>query len=405
MSTKQIYLIHDYIAILTQLILLYFVQTFINISSSTNINYLFGLIYLPILLTCYLSLKHLKTIIVPIILFIVYYISFFIFPFSVAETACSIILTTIVFLLFLKKWNNELNSTYTITPSLAFILLFVLISVAPNMRMLSLILGLSFLLTYFLEKYLKNLCSYCNNNAYIHKLPISQIININIYSIIVFIFASLAIYLLIRIFHIDSFLYNLFLPIIIKIKNFLISFINWIIGAISSNSGDTIDYKFENSSTDFNLGTNSGEPSLFWKIVSFLSNTLKVIVIVFLIYKAIDIIYKFFLNNFKKKMDDSDTVTSIKNTKDNYSSFISKNVFKFLKPKDNNTKIRNLYIKLVSSSKVANQNNINSMTAKEISSIISKDKSVDELTSIYEKARYRDIECSKEEVNKAKKLL
>ena len=104
-------------------------------------------------------------------------------------------------------------------------------------------------------------------------------------------------------------------------------------------------------------------------------------------------------------MDDSDTVTSIKNTKDNYSSFITKNVFKFLKPKDNNTKIRNLYIKLVSSSKVANQNNINSMTAKEISSIISKDKSVDELTIIYEKARYRDIECSKEDVNKAKKLL
>lgn len=284
MSTKKIYLIHDYIAILTQLILLYFVQTFMNISSSTNINYLFGLIYLPILLTCYLSLKHLKTI-------------------------------------------------------------------------------------------------------------------------IVFIFASLAIYLLIIIFHIDSFLYNLFLPIIIKIKHFLISFINWIIGAISSNSGDTIDYEFENSSTDFNLGTNSGEPSLFWKIVSFLSNTLKVIVIVFLIYKAIDIIYKFFSNNFKKKMDDSDTVTSIKNTRDNYSSLITKNVFKFLKPKDNNTKIRNLYIKLVSSSKVANQNNINSMTAKEISSIISKDKSVDELTRIYEKARYRDIECSKEEVNKAKKLL
>ena len=67
-------------------------------------------------------------------------------------------------------------------------------------------------------------------------------------------------------------------------------------------------------------------------------------------------------------------------------------------------KYEKYFIKRVKKNKKLNINN--KLTAKEISNKISKNDniSLEELTTLYEKARYSNTNCSNEDVEKAKKV-
>lgn len=144
------------------------------------------------------------------------------------------------------------------------------------------------------------------------------------------------------------------------------------------------------------------DKSPIMQFVPFLVTVILVIAVVYLVWK----LYKTILANYKIEADEAEFI-SIKEEKSYIDREEKGNAIKF--GKTNKEKIRKIYINIINKRKRKLDITIlPEHTPKEIKTLLAykeeKEKLADELTEIYEKARYSNQECTQEDVEKVKAL-
>ena len=224
-------------------------------------------------------------------------------------------------------------------------------------------------------------------------------LNSSIFFIIIFlIFIILAI---VKILNLEKYLYAPFEPILSFFKIALTTFFKYLFSIATDSSNPSFSEVEE--TIPIETATALSGNSTFTKVLETLFNIFVFLLVAFFCYLAIKVIYSYLKNNFSKnniKTDKIEYLNSEKiiDTEEKINSKFS------LKPKNNNEKIRKIFYKRVKKNKKLNINN--KLTAKEISNKISKNDniSLEELTTLYEKARYSNTNCNNEDVEKAKKV-
>ncbi|MEI3335913.1 MAG: hypothetical protein V8R02_00140 [Clostridium sp.] len=293
------------------------------------------------------------------------------------------------------------------SPSIFFEIFFIIVLIhgtivnSKEIIILSYALGLIFLLVKFITNYLDNLEIYIARNSNIKNVPIKQLISLNSSIFFIIIFLIFIILAIVKILNLEKYLYAPFEPILSFFKIALATFFKYLF-SIATDSSNPSFLELEETIPIETATALSGN-NAFTKVLETLFNIFVFLLVAFFCYLAIKIIYSYLKNNFSKnniKTDKIEYLNSEKiiDTEEKINSKFS------LKPKNNNEKIRKIFYKRVKKNKKLNINN--KLTAKEISNKISKNDniSLEELTTLYEKARYSNTNCSNEDVEKAKKV-
>ena len=406
---KNLNIIKDLSTIILQSILYYtfFIGLSYLSSDKNTINYILPLIILPYVIISYLARKLSKNIVILMLVNILMFVSSILICNNINQR---IILTLIVIaMIFLSTeyWSKRGKKPLISTPHIAFEIVFIIILLISDssfkvfINVISL-LGIGYLIFSLLTLYVTNLKSYIKYNNHIEALPISNIINVTNSSLTFLFFGSFIFIFLIKILNIDKLLTYLAGPIITIIKNTFIEIIRFIFPLFNLAPPFETGSKIKYESLEMVEDTSLNDPDTLADIlVHYLCIFLIIAVVLFIAY----LIYKFFKTNFNKFELATDEVETIhKTNKANKMSTLIKKSKNY--ENSNNSKIRKAYFKKVSKikSKIPSINNL--LTHIEISKEVKKnsDNDINELTNLYEKARYSNISCNKEDVHKAKNL-
>ena len=370
--------------------------------------FIFPFIILPFLIASFFMRKFINNIIVFLLFHILLYIICFFIPLGSSEKTLIIFSLTVLTILDFKFWSkNSLRKRLVNSPSIFFEIFFIIVLIhgtivnSKEIIILSYALGLIFLLVKFITNYLDNLEIYIARNSNIKNVPIKQLISLNSSIFFIIIFLIFIILAIVKILNLEKYLYAPFEPILSFFKIALATFFKYLFSIATDSSNPSFSEVEE--TIPIETATALSGNSTFTKVLETLFNIFVFLLVAFFCYLAIKIIYSYLKNNFSKsniKTDKIEYLNSEKiiDTEEKINSKFS------LKPKNNNEKIRKIFYKRVKKNKKLNINN--KLTAKEISNKISKNDniSLEELTTLYEKARYSNTNCSNEDVEKAKKV-
>lgn len=370
--------------------------------------FIFPFIILPFLIASFFMRKFINNIIIFLLFHILLYIICFFIPLGNSEKTLIIFSLTVLTILDFKFWNkNSLRKRLVNSPSIFFEIFFIIVLIhgtivnSKEIIILSYALGLIFLLVKFITNYLDNLEIYIARNSNIKNVPIKQLISLNSSIFFIIIFLIFIILAIVKILNLEKYLYAPFEPILSFFKIALTTFFKYLFSIATDSSNPSFSEVEE--TIPIETATALSGNSTFTKVLETLFNIFVFLLVAFFCYLAIKIIYSYLKNNFSKnniKTDKIEYLNSEKiiDTEEKINSKFS------LKPKNNNEKIRKIFYKRVKKNKKLNINN--KLTAKEISNKISKNDniSLEELTTLYEKARYSNTNCSNEDVEKAKKV-
>lgn len=387
--------------------LVFYISIFEGMILLKHDSFIFPFIILPFLIASFFMRKFINNIIVFLISHILLYLICFFLPLDSSEKTLIIFSLTIITILDFKLWSkHSLVKDFVNSPNIFFESFFIIVLIhgtivnSKEIIILSYVLGLLFLLLKFITSYLDNLEIYIARNSDIKNVPIKQLIGLNssiFFIIIFFIFILLAI---VKILNLEKYVYAPFEPILSFLKIALATLFKYLFSIASDTSNPSFSQAEE--TIPIETSTALGGNSVVTQILETLFNIFVFLLVLFFCYLAIKIIYSYLKNNFSKNNIKTDKIEYLNSEKiiDNQEKINSKIS---LKPKNNNEKIRKIFYKRVKRNKKLNINN--KLTAKEISNKISKNDNVslEELTTLYEKARYSNIDCSNEDVEKAKK--
>ena len=355
--------------------------------------FIFPFIILPFLIASFFMRKFINNIIIPL---------------GNSEKTLIIFSLTVLTILDFKFWSkNSLRKRLVNSPSIFFEIFFIIVLIhgtivnSKEIIILSYALGLIFLLVKFITNYLDNLEIYIARNSNIKNVPIKQLISLNSSIFFIIIFLIFIILAIVKILNLEKYLYAPFEPILSFFKIALTTFFKYLFSIATDSSNPSFSEVEE--TIPIETATALSGNSTFTKVLETLFNIFVFLLVAFFCYLAIKVIYSYLKNNFSKnniKTDKIEYLNSEKiiDTEEKINSKFS------LKPKNNNEKIRKIFYKRVKKNKKLNINN--KLTAKEISNKISKNDniSLEELTTLYEKARYSNTNCNNEDVEKAKKV-
>lgn len=370
--------------------------------------FIFPFIILPFLIASFFMRKFINNIIIFLLFHILLYIICFFIPLGNSEKTLIIFSLTVLTILDFKFWNkNSLRKRLVNSPSIFFEIFFIIVLIhgtivnSKEIIILSYALGLIFLLVKFITNYLDNLEIYIARNSNIKNVPIKQLISLNSSIFFIIIFLIFIILAIVKILNLEKYLYAPFEPILSFFKIALTTFFKYLFSIATDSSNPSFSEVEE--TIPIETATALSGNSTFTKVLETLFNIFVFLLVAFFCYLAIKVIYSYLKNNFSKnniKTDKIEYLNSEKiiDTEEKINSKFS------LKPKNNNEKIRKIFYKRVKKNKKLNINN--KLTAKEISNKISKNDniSLEELTTLYEKARYSNTNCNNEDVEKAKKV-
>ena len=370
--------------------------------------FIFPFIILPFLIASFFMRKFINNIIIFLLFHILLYIICFFIPLGNSEKTLIIFSLTVLTILDFKFWSkNSLRKRLVNSPSIFFEIFFIIVLIhgtivnSKEIIILSYALGLIFLLVKFITNYLDNLEIYIARNSNIKNVPIKQIISLNSSIFFIIIFLIFIILAIVKILNLEKYLYAPFEPILSFFKIALTTFFKYLFSIATDSSNPSFSEVEE--TIPIETATALSGNSTFTKVLETLFNIFVFLLVAFFCYLAIKVIYSYLKNNFSKnniKTDKIEYLNSEKiiDTEEKINSKFS------LKPKNNNEKIRKIFYKRVKKNKKLNINN--KLTAKEISNKISKNDniSLEELTTLYEKARYSNTNCNNEDVEKAKKV-
>lgn len=370
--------------------------------------FIFPFIILPFLIASFFMRKFINNIIVFLLFHILLYVICFFLPLDSSEKTLIIFSLTIITILDFKFWSkNSLRKRIVNSPSIFFEIFFIIVLIHgtivnyKEIIILSYALGLIFLLVKFITNYLDNLEVYIARNSNVKNVPIKQLISLNSSIFFIIIFLIFIILAIVKILNLEKYLYAPFEPILSFLKIALATFFKYLFSIATDSSNPSFSEVEETIPVETATALSSN--NAFTKVLETLFNIFVFLLVAFFCYLAIKIIYSYLRNNFSKNNIKTDKIEYLNSEKiiDNEEKINSK--FS-LKPKNNNEKIRKIFYKRVKKNKKLNINN--KLTAKEISNKISKNDNVslEELTTLYEKARYSNINCSNEDVEKAKKV-
>lgn len=370
--------------------------------------FIFPFIILPFLIASFFMRKFINNIIVFLLFHILLYVICFFLPLDSSEKTLIIFSLTIITILDFKFWSkNSLRKRIVNSPSIFFEIFFIIVLIHgtivnyKEIIILSYALGLIFLLVKFITNYLDNLEVYIARNSNVKNVPIKQLISLNSSIFFIIIFLIFIILAIVKILNLEKYLYAPFEPILSFLKIALATFFKYLFSIATDSSNPSFSEVEETIPVE--TATALSGNNAFTKVLETLFNIFVFLLVAFFCYLAIKIIYSYLRNNFSKNNIKTDKIEYLNSEKiiDNEEKINSK--FS-LKPKNNNEKIRKIFYKRVKKNKKLNINN--KLTAKEISNKISKNDNVslEELTTLYEKARYSNINCSNEDVEKAKKV-
>lgn len=370
-------------------------------------DFYFPFAVLPLLIMSFIMRRFLNNVISFSLSHIALYLICFFLPLDSSKKALIVLTLTAITILDFRFWSKSSSKKLVTCPNIFFESLFIItlthgtIVASKSIIILSYSFGLLFLIGKFISNYLNNLEIYIARNYDIKNIPIKQLIGLNSSILFLIIFLIFIILFIIKALNIEKYLYAPFEPIIFLLKTGFIAFLKYIF-SLTESVNPSFQEQEELISVEEATAT-LGSQSTLVKILEFFFNAFIFILILLFCYFIIKIIYYYVKNNFSKHTLNTDEIEylntdKISDKKEKIGSSIS------LKPKNNNEKIRSLFYKKIKKNKKLHINN--TFTAKEISNKFLKydNISLDELTNLYEKARYSNSECSKDEVEKAKKL-
>ena len=264
-----------------------------------------------------------------------------------------------------------------------------------------LFLGIIYLFLSILVFYIQNLKKYIKFNNIIEDLPISNVISGTNLALTYLLFIWFFILFLIKMLKIDKLFMFVIKPILQYIMSVIFTFLNYIgsfFGFSPELSLEPIDKQPEMT----NIPKDNSS-----SYIDILLECLKVILVIVAIFSVAYLIYRYFKSKLSKNELATDIVENLhegKKFKFNKKSSISQmnNPYE----NSNNINIRKAYFKKVSKIKLKIPSINKQLTHIEISREVSANSeyNITELTSLYEKARYSNITCTKKDVNKAKRL-
>jgi len=405
---KKLNVLQDISSIILQSILYY--TFFIGLSclsyGGNNINFISPLIIFLFITISYCARKFSKNILMLILVYILMFASCTLIPMALTDKIILSLIVIAMTFLSTQYWAKKTTKPLIATPHIAFETIFIIILLISDSSFelfinIICLLGTIYLIVSLLAIYIRNLKSYIKYNNHIEDLPISKVVNVTNLSLSYLFLGSLIFILLIKLLNIDKLFYSLFVPIINIIKYILLGILTFFLSFSGNRKGgtDSSKYKFDpvKMAEDTSVEPNS--------LINILFHVLQVAIVIGLILWVAYLIFKFFKTNFNRSEPTTDQVESIYTTDkiNKISSFFKKGKSY---ENSNNSKIRKAYFKKVSKYKFKIPSINNLLTHIEISKEVNKnsDTNITELTNLYEKARYSDMSCSKEDLHKAKNL-
>lgn len=394
--TKTLEKYTNLINIFLHSLILYTILLRINYSFSEEINYFLPIIVLPILLLIYYAKLKVNKFILLLTAHIALILISIIIPIN---TNFKILLILIILgkLFFSKgyfynKDKKPIVSSSLLIYELIFIVIYISsLNINKLFRSIILICGLVYLIGYYLVKYMLGIKEYIKYNSYLTYFPIKNILKINNYCLLLFFIIGIILTIAVTLLKLDNYLLILISPII-NLCLSLLSKIN--LNPRYYEPPDSHNDELLFGSTSYISNTNSNPTFI---------NTITIIFFIIALFFIIKALVNYIKNMQRKVNLASDEISSLNNN-ENISLFNLKSTLTF----DNspNGKIRKYYYKKIMKLK-KNIKSINkTLTHIEISNEVEKNsnENINTLTSIYEKARYSNNPCTKDEVTKAKKL-
>jgi hypothetical protein len=313
---------------------------------------------------------------------------------------------------FYQKQRTDKRANTSIYYSTLFFFLYMICRYFKLTAVLPFILGvfILFILIHFLNMYLFNFNNFINNHSSITNLPYHQIKNSNN----TLIFFLLSLFLIIMYLFTKLPLDGFFVSLGKMLRFLLLSFLS----LFSEQQENTTKEKADAVFTPM-LPKASSDPSRFAEIISAIFYWFGIIFItVAAISALLYVLYKlyqyFYAKNNNQLKDRVEFISPFVKTE----GLRKKNPFQRFLPsfgRTGNELIRKHFYKAVISSVTSPEELPKHLTPSELADYIMKEEDgsdsaekevkIDQLTKYYEKARFSDLECSKEEVSQVKNIL
>lgn len=398
MNVKKLTQIRDITTIILQFAIMYIMDLGI-ITYLGDVNVYVPFIILPALILSYILLKYSKRALVALIVFIVYFSIILLLPVNIVTKVVQCIFYFQVIIMFVKIWCDKECTECIKTPSGAFVIIFLIIQIlqVDILSRISFYFGLCFIAAYIIGKYLKNIIRYIYDNNDTDNVPLKQIYKLNgFYLASAGVLAGI-LSVLGKLLGVD----RLLQPILDIIKN--------IFSTISEGSIDFSKMRLPSAEKKdvaekhiSGLYNNSGIVGKILFISLAIVIAVAALIMGFVILRGI---YRRLKSNYYRSSKVNDFIEYIdENSQDYRSNF--KSLFNKidLKGKTNNEKVRLFYYKKILKLKKKDLGRYNKMTPEEISKDASRGKNLglEEITVVYEKARYSEDECTNQDLNSIK---
>lgn len=317
-----------------------------------------------------------------------------------------IILTSVI--TYYTKNDRDISSnTYLIV---VFIMFYLGLAAAKNFYLADLTFWLAvlFILLHFLSRYLYNYVKYFQAHASITNIPYSQIRSSN--NVLVM-FLGLLILLLLLIasglplnelfMHLGQFLLQLIRPLILLLLK-------------DEPEEGTESFDITTEYNEVEVAEDSPLLLIIYKVIEWLLFILAAIALIILITYFIYKLYRYFYKRSKNEAADYVEFLSPFAKKEASNKASSRSSMKIF-GHSNNAKIRKLFYKSVSSSVKDSTALSKNLTPSELTKLLdlgalseatgAYDEQRKQITEYYEKARYSNLDCSKEDVKQIKQLL
>lgn len=329
----------------------------------------------------------------------------------IASSIYLVILTIAAFYQKQREGNYGYLSMFAVT---IFLLLYICSYLAgmPDMQQLCFTLAIMFILLGVLKQYLINLSRFAHNHEDNRNMPFQQIRNSN-HVLMAFLCSLFFVVMLIF----SRFPLGAALSYIgtlaLRVLRFLLSLIRF---SEPEESMDAVPEKENPADFDMTPGETSWIMELLSRIVQWIATILIIASITALILYAIYRLYRYFYLKSEGTLKDEVEFIS-PYTKREWMKRDKKKAQQKLFGRSNNHMIRKSFAKAVSTNTKGSKTLSASLTPSQLSEYaigqthISSSPSDDEdrkkelLTSFYEKARYSDQECTKDEVKQVKEIL
>lgn len=369
--------------------------------------YLLGI---PLILLCNLAIqRYCFQPVLYIILHGIFYVPVLMLPFpNKWYTWLYIIMLVFEDMHAIHIWKHNTDRPYDEAPWYLFFFVAILYIAALGFHQKQLaaciyFIGLALLLLHFIRYFIHGISNLFYQAGHTTTMPAKKIMLTNsvLFGFLLLSFLLLALFA--RMFELDQFIYTLgnftvkLFQVIVKIILYIVAFLRLLFASDTSGQ-NTSEEKEQLTEAIQNLPP---EPSLFAEILTFIIELAVIVFAVYILYRIIFHIIRLFLNRYAT---DSDIIISLADKKESLTvknaneTLISK--IKAYLDTSNASKIRRAYrLKINSFDKAVIEKND---TPADIANKVLKvyDEDINELTEVYEKARYSNEEITYEDVKK-----